>query len=81
VRARTYVADLQGPLPEPQREGLAYCLRMLWGGLEPQVSPDDWRAFARLSQPGSADCLPERPDYYGFVTYTLVSGDLEGRPT
>lgn len=77
VRAQTYVADLQGPLPGRQREGLAYCLQMLWGRLETQVSPDDWNVFMRLSQPGSADCLLERPDYYGFVAYTLVSGVLQ----
>jgi ubiquinone/menaquinone biosynthesis C-methylase UbiE len=74
LRARTYVAELSGPLSAPQREGLAYCLQMLWGGFETEVPSDDWRAFERLSRLQSKDCLLRRPDYYGFVTYTLFTG-------
>lgn len=74
VNVRTYLAELRGPLPAPQREGLAYCLRMLWGGLEHELPEDDWRAFLRLARLDSEECLLYRDDYYGFVACTLFSG-------
>ena len=74
VRARTYVAELSGPLSAPQRDGLAYCLQMLWGGLEAHLAEDDRQTFRRVSRPESEECLLLRPDYAGFVVYTLFTG-------
>ena len=74
VKAQTYLAELRGPLAAPQREGLEYCLRMLWGGLESAVAPEDWRAFQDITSRASDRCVLARDDYYGFVTYTLFSG-------
>jgi ubiquinone/menaquinone biosynthesis C-methylase UbiE len=72
--ARTFVADVQAPLSAHLREGLAHCLEMLWGSLEPHVSRDDWQLLSNLCDPDSGRCVLDTPDYYGFVTYTLFVG-------
>jgi SAM-dependent methyltransferase len=74
VTARTYLAELRGPLRPTQREGLAHCLQMLWGDLEGEVSGDDWELFTRLSHPESGESLVARDDYYGVVAYALFQG-------
>ena len=33
-----------------------------------------WWAFLRLTDPDSAECLFDAPDYCGFFTYSLFSG-------
>jgi demethylmenaquinone methyltransferase/2-methoxy-6-polyprenyl-1,4-benzoquinol methylase len=68
--ARTYLAELRGPLSTARREALSACLEMLWGGLEEAVAPRDWALFARLRDPAALG----RDDYYGFIAYTLFSG-------
>jgi ubiquinone/menaquinone biosynthesis C-methylase UbiE len=74
VRARSYVAELHTP-PSPElREALAYCFSMFWGELEPHLQREDWIAYQRLCEPASPDFIADRPDYYGFLTYTLFSG-------
>jgi ubiquinone/menaquinone biosynthesis C-methylase UbiE len=73
-RAHTFVADIQAPLSAHLREGLAHCLEMLWGSLEPCVSPEDWKLFSSLCDPASERCILDIPDYYGFVTYTMFEG-------
>lgn len=72
--ARTFVADVQAPLSLSLREGLAYCLEMLWGSLEPHISRDDWQTLMSLCDPASERYILDSPDYYGFVTYTMFEG-------
>lgn len=71
---RTYVSDLQAPLGARMRESLTYCLGMLWGNLEAQVSKEDWQAYQRLCDPASNQFILQDPAYYGFITYTVFSG-------
>jgi ubiquinone/menaquinone biosynthesis C-methylase UbiE len=72
--ARTYLAELRGPLPAAQREALSACLEMLWGGLEDAVASRDWALFERLRDPAAPESVLGRDDYYGFIAYTLFSG-------
>jgi demethylmenaquinone methyltransferase/2-methoxy-6-polyprenyl-1,4-benzoquinol methylase len=73
-RVRTFVAEAQAPLSPSLCEGLTHCLAMLWGSLEPHLSPDDWRTLQHLIDPRSQDFVLDLPDYYGFVTYTMIVG-------
>jgi ubiquinone/menaquinone biosynthesis C-methylase UbiE len=77
--ARTFVADVQAPLSAYLRDGLAHCLGMLWGSLEPYVSRDDWQLLSSLCAPGSERYILDSSDYYGFVTYTLFQGRVTRR--
>lgn len=72
--ARTFVADIAAPFTIDLREGLAHCVQMLWGSLEPSLAPDDWRTLRLLSDPAAPASLLNLPDYYGFVTYTVFCG-------
>ena len=76
VSAHSYVSEMQSPLSPELREGLAYCFSMFWGGLESRVSRDDWDAYRRLCSPESEEFVADKPDYYGFLTYTLFSGQV-----
>ena len=74
--ARTFVAEFQAPLSRELREGVAFCLSMLWENLEGRVSTEDWEAYCRLCHPDSNEFILDNPDYYGFVTYTLFRAEV-----
>lgn len=71
VRAHTFVGDLQAPLSGAERTALISLFQMLWGQPQPEVSPQDWKEYQRLCEPGSADFILDIPDYYAFFTYTM----------
>lgn len=73
--ARSYVAEVQGPLDSKQREALAFGFGMFWRGLEGQVSDEDWKEYRRLCDPESPDSILNSSDYYAFLTYTLFRGE------
>jgi demethylmenaquinone methyltransferase/2-methoxy-6-polyprenyl-1,4-benzoquinol methylase len=70
-RGRTYVADLQAPLDEEQREALAFVMDMLWSGLESRLDRQDWLDYRALAGDGSALGTLDVEDYAGFITYTV----------
>jgi len=74
VRADCVAAHAHGPLTEDMKHSIQACFRMFYDELQPHVSPDDWRAVQRLCRPESPDYLPDRPDYYCFLTYSVFSG-------
>lgn len=74
--AHTYVADVPAPPTLELRDAVAYLLYMLWGNLEPHVSRDDWDTYQRICNEESEQFILNRPDYYGFLTYTLFSGRI-----
>ena len=79
IQARTLVGDARSPLIEGVRAGLTSLFEMLWGERQPGVASEDWEAFQRLCQPGSAEFILDIPDYYAFFTYTLFEGKAPRR--
>lgn len=74
VKAQTFVGEVQAPLSGPERTALASLFEMLWGAPAPETSPEDWREYQRLCQPGSPDFVLDLAGYYAFFTYTLFQG-------
>ncbi len=72
--ARTFVADVHAPLSDDIRSALAATFRMFWEAAQSEVAPEDWAEFQRLCQPASPDFIPNLPDYYAFLTYSLFYG-------
>jgi ubiquinone/menaquinone biosynthesis C-methylase UbiE len=79
-QARTFVADIHAPLDDTTRKALMWSFQMLWGKAEPEVTPQDWAQFQRLCQPESPDFIPNLPDYYAFITYSLFWGQVMRQP-
>lgn len=76
LQARTFVADVCAPLKSDEKTALASLIEMLWGPRQPEISDEDWNEYQRLCSPGSPEFILELPDYYGFFTYTVFSGQI-----
>jgi ubiquinone/menaquinone biosynthesis C-methylase UbiE len=74
LTVETLVSTVRSPLREDLRDGLIELLAMRWEGGLSELSRDDRETYRRLCRPGSADCLLDRGDYYGFFTYSLFQG-------
>jgi demethylmenaquinone methyltransferase/2-methoxy-6-polyprenyl-1,4-benzoquinol methylase len=74
--AYTFVADVQAPLSGDIRNALTMAFQMLWEEAQSEAAPEDWAEFQRLCQPESPDFLPDQPDYYAFLTYSLFHGKV-----
>lgn len=72
--AQTFVAEFRSPLDNDLRTALISLFEMLWGTPGPEASAGDRAEYERLCIPGSADCILNIPDYYGFFTYTMFRG-------
>jgi demethylmenaquinone methyltransferase/2-methoxy-6-polyprenyl-1,4-benzoquinol methylase len=75
-QAHTFVANIHAPLDDAALNALMGSFQMLWGEAEPEVMPEDWGQFKRLSQPESPDFILNLPDYYAFITYSLFWGKV-----
>ncbi len=73
---RTFVAEAQAPLSPELRESLGYYFEMFWGEVESAVPAETWAEYRRLCSASSPDYLLDCPDYYAFVTYSLVYGQV-----
>lgn len=76
VRARTFAADLVGPMVGRRRQALAFWCEMLWGDLKAELAPEDWKDSLWLRDPASPQFVGDLPDYYGFITTTLFTGQV-----
>jgi demethylmenaquinone methyltransferase/2-methoxy-6-polyprenyl-1,4-benzoquinol methylase len=76
ITAQTFVGDVQGPLSHGERAALTSLFEMLWGQPQPEVSPEDWKAYQRLCEPGSPEFILDIPDYYAFFTYSMFLGKV-----
>jgi demethylmenaquinone methyltransferase/2-methoxy-6-polyprenyl-1,4-benzoquinol methylase len=76
VKAQTFVGDVRAPLSEGKRAALISLFEMLWGQPQPEASPDDWKAYQRLCESGSPECILNVPDYYAFFTYSMFRGKV-----
>jgi demethylmenaquinone methyltransferase/2-methoxy-6-polyprenyl-1,4-benzoquinol methylase len=73
-RAKTFLAEIRGPVDGTIRQALAVCFDMFWGDLEGEVSAEDWHAYRRLCSAESPDFVGDDRGYYGFITYTMFWG-------
>ena len=74
LEAQTFVADVIAPLDDKIRDAMIITFPMFWGGVEQEVSKQDWAEYNRLCQPESPDFILDNPDYYAFHTYTMFQG-------
>ncbi len=74
IRARTFLAEINGPFDPGERAALAACYSMFWGDLEGRITTAEWEAYRRLCDPESPGFIADAPGYYAFVTYTLFWG-------
>jgi hypothetical protein len=72
--AKTYVADIKGPLDQNTRRALQILFQMFWGEAEKTVSQEDWNKYENITNPHSRENILDRNHYYGFYTYTLFKG-------
>jgi len=76
VQVKTFIGEVQTPLDTCKRKALTSLFEMLWGGRQPEITPDDWEAYQRLCNPDSSDFILNLPEYYGFFTCTMFSGQV-----
>jgi demethylmenaquinone methyltransferase/2-methoxy-6-polyprenyl-1,4-benzoquinol methylase len=74
AEARTFVREVQAPLSQELRNGLAALIDMRWEGVEAEIEEEDRAEYQRLCQPDSPDFILNLPDYYAFFTETLFHG-------
>ena len=77
--ARTFTGNIQAPLVGVCREAMVSLLAMRWGDPKAELTADEWSDYQRICAPDSPECIIDRPDYYGFFTYTLFSAKTHGR--
>jgi demethylmenaquinone methyltransferase/2-methoxy-6-polyprenyl-1,4-benzoquinol methylase len=70
----THVMDIKSPLTKNDKEVLNILFRMFWGESEQEMSIEDVKAYNRFCSPDSPDYILNLPDYYGFITYTIIKG-------
>jgi ubiquinone/menaquinone biosynthesis C-methylase UbiE len=76
--AYTFAVNIHAPLAEETRAALAMTFEMLWADARSGLADEDQALFARLCEPQSAACILNRPDYCGFLTYSLFTGRVPG---
>lgn len=76
VVARTFTADICGPLGEDERESMEVIASMFWGASEGEVDAEIWDKYRAIVDPDSESYIFSSPDYAGFITYTLFSGTV-----
>jgi SAM-dependent methyltransferase len=74
--ARTFVGDAHAPLSDDARSAMISLIQMRWGEPQSELSPEDWREYQRVCQPGSPDFILDLPDYYAFFTYSMFHGKV-----
>lgn len=77
ITVRTLAGTVQAPLDEDIRDGLFSLIWMLWGVHESRMTDEDREEFRRLTRRESQECLFVAPDYCGFFTYSMFSGQVE----
>jgi demethylmenaquinone methyltransferase/2-methoxy-6-polyprenyl-1,4-benzoquinol methylase len=71
VRAKTFLAEIRGPFAGANRQAVAFCFEMFWGGLTERLSARDWESYRNLCDPDSPRFVADAPGYYAFLTYTM----------
>jgi len=79
VSARTFIGQVTSPLESGIRRAMTALFGMLWGASLQSASPEDREAYQRLCSPGSPDFILDISQYYGFFTYSMFQGRVDGR--
>jgi ubiquinone/menaquinone biosynthesis C-methylase UbiE len=76
--AQPFTEGVCTPFDEPIRSALLTLIRMRWLEAEKELSRADRRLYQSITDPSSPDFILDRPDYYGFYTYTLFRAKAPG---
>lgn len=76
IRSRTFAADIQGPLGDQAQDDLQLCFQMLWGRATEELPEEERERSRVLCKKSSPDFIASQPSYYGFITYTLFTGQV-----
>lgn len=78
--ARTFVANVRGPLDAELGPALEETLAMVWDLASLGLAEADRAALARLCGPGASEPIARLADYVGFVTYTSFEASCRMPP-
>ena len=76
--AQPFSEGVCAPFGEPVRSALLSLIQMRWLAAEKEISRADRRLYQSITDPSSPDFILDRPDYYGFYTYTLFRAKAPG---
>ncbi|UCF99013.1 MAG: class I SAM-dependent methyltransferase, partial [Spirochaetaceae bacterium] len=69
--AEPFTEGVHTPFEESIRRALLTLIQMRWLEAESELGRADRRLYQRITDPSSPEFILDRPDYYGFYTYTL----------
>ena len=76
LKVRGFVGDTHAPLREEIRNALISLFAMRWPGVETELNQADLAEYQRLCLPDSPEFIVDHPDYYGFFTCSLFTGNV-----
>jgi ubiquinone/menaquinone biosynthesis C-methylase UbiE len=74
VSAQTFIGDINAPLNDNDVESLVLFFDMLWSNAKEDLSIEEQETYKSITEPESKNFILNKPDYYGFYTYTLFKG-------
>jgi hypothetical protein len=80
VRATSIATGHLGPMDAAMQDSMSCLFAMFFGEMEARISSQDWMLLQRITDPGSPEYLPRRPDYYCSLTYSLFVGTCLPEP-
>jgi demethylmenaquinone methyltransferase/2-methoxy-6-polyprenyl-1,4-benzoquinol methylase len=78
LKARSFIANIQGPLDEETIKAVSSYFPMYWDRAKTEVKSEVWREYERLCRPDSPDFILNLRDFYGFLTITAFWGTVMG---
>jgi demethylmenaquinone methyltransferase/2-methoxy-6-polyprenyl-1,4-benzoquinol methylase len=76
IQVRSFVADIQVPLGEQEKEGITMLFDMFWAEAEQEVSEKVWKQYKKITNPESDEYILNNEDYAGLLTYTMFTGEV-----
>ncbi len=76
IHSKTFAVDVKGPLSPKQKDTLLLYFNMFWGQAKTEVPDELWTRFKSVADIRAVDCILNREDYAGFITYTMFTGEV-----
>ena len=76
--AQPFTGGVCAPFDETVRSALLTLIQMRWLEAEKELGRSDRRLYQSITDPSSPDFILNKPDYYGFYTYTLFRSSAPG---
>lgn len=76
-KVQNFIVEFQAPFSEEDKKALLGTFGMFWNKVKPEVSSDVWAEYNRLCRPESTDFILNRPDYHGYIVYSLFSAMVD----